>query len=124
MNRKNFEKLPEQSTDCMDLTLVAVQMRHNSERWFPELHESSARELQVHYALGLAGEVGEIANLTKKFNRYGRCVSESDEIGAELADAFTYLMLLANECHVDLIAEASKKAYINESRWGLNGNES
>jgi hypothetical protein len=43
------------------LSVLAGEMRANSERWFPELHDSG-QDLRVFYALGMSGEVGEVAN--------------------------------------------------------------
>jgi len=93
-------------------------MRANSERWFPELH-TSGQPLKVFYALGLSGEVGEVANEVKKSIRGHQANGvRRIEIGPELADVFTYLLLLADEFGVDLIAEYREKAAFNERRWG------
>lgn len=102
---------------------LAAEMRANSERWFQTLHADDAPiRLDVFYALGMAGEVGEVANLIKKLYRDG--IEETiennpgDSLGAELADVFTYLLLLADEVGIDLVAEYRKKAAFNEARWG------
>lgn len=95
---------------------LAQEMRANSERWFPEMHAATP-DLSVFDALGLAGEVGEVANLVKKVMR-GDDVSTLEGIGAELADCFTYLLLLADEMGVDIEAEYEAKAAKNEARWG------
>ena len=43
---------------------LALLMRDDSERWFPQWHDgSTGMPLTVAYALGLAGEVGEVANV-------------------------------------------------------------
>lgn len=97
------------------LNTVATQMRANSERWFPQLHDGSVN-LSVFYALGLSGEVGEVANVVKKWQRGYEGLPQP--IGDELADVFTYLLLLADECGVDLMDEYTKKVQINEERWG------
>ena len=95
---------------------LAATMRSNSERWFPEMHAGRV-PLDVFYALGLAGEVGEVANLVKKVMR-GDDMSTLEGIGTELADCFTYLLLLADELGVDLVAEYDAKTIVNEGRWG------
>jgi NTP pyrophosphatase (non-canonical NTP hydrolase) len=101
------------------LKRLATEMRANSERWFPELH-ASVQSLKVFYALGLSGEVGEVANEVKKGIRgHQENGVRHIEVGPELADVFTYLLLLADEYDVDLIAEYQKKAAFNEARWGL-----
>lgn len=99
------------------LSALADQMRENSERWFPRWHSPDlGMPLAVAYALGLAGEVGEVANVIKKMQRDG--YADGEGIGAELADVFTYLLLLADECGVDLVAEYRAKVKVNEARWG------
>jgi NTP pyrophosphatase (non-canonical NTP hydrolase) len=114
------------------LDALAKKMRENSERWFPALHEDASSgftDLRVFYALGLAGEGGEVANVVKKLmRRMGAATDEAEyleakamfdrDLGPELADVFTYLLLLADECGVDLLAEYHAKVSVNESRWG------
>lgn len=101
------------------LTRLAAAMRANSERWFPRWHSDDlGMPLHVAYALGLAGEVGEVANVVKKIMRDGESAQKRADLGAELADCFTYLLLLADEAHVDLVAEYERKVVVNEQRWG------
>lgn len=98
---------------------LASGMRADSERWFPALHADPPAPLTVFYALGLAGEVGEVANVIKKAQRgYDDGQQLREGIGAELADCFVYLLLLADECGVDLVAEYEAKVKVNEARWG------
>jgi len=100
------------------LQLLAGEMRANSERWFPQLHDGT-KDLSVFYALGLAGEVGEVANVVKKMQRdTGFDVALYAGLAAELADVFVYLLLLADECGVDLLLEYRHKVTVNEQRWG------
>lgn len=101
----------------VDLIALARDMRTNSERWFPALHDGT-RDLRVFYALGLSGEVGEVANEVKKMIRESGGGNQAN-LGAELADCFTYLLLLADEVGVDLVAEYAKKVVVNEARWGV-----
>lgn len=100
---------------------LTALMRDDSERWFPRLHEDTHRALVVAYTLGLAGEAGEVANLVKKWNRDGAAVSRSDreqaDLAAELADVFTYLLLLADECNVDIVKAYRLKRRHNRTRW-------
>ena len=104
------------STSLADL---ARQMRENSERWFPKWHaDDLGMPLTVAYALGLSGEVGEVANVVKKQMRDGDDADLTEGLGAELADCFTYLLLLADECNVDLLAEYEQKRMVNELRRG------
>lgn len=101
----------------MDLGLIAAQARKNSERWFPDLH--AEEDMKVFYGLALAGEVGELCNLTKKYVRHykGTTVSE-DDVRGELADVFTYLILLADEWKIDLLDAFEAKQAVCEERWG------
>lgn len=103
----------------MSLSRLAIQARTNSERWFPLVHDEhqQAVPLSVHYALGLVGEAGEVANLVKKALRKGDA-DDIEGLGDELADVFTYLILLADEQGVDLMAAFEAKQAICEQRWG------
>lgn len=100
----------------MDLSLVAQQLRWNSERWFPELHDGHV-DLGPFYALALAGEVGEVCNLIKKTVRYMNTTVPGN-LASEIADVFTYLMLLANEYQVDVMEALHAKQAVCEERWG------
>lgn len=105
----------------MDLAEIGRQMRIDSEVWFHALHrESVDQELALHYALGLGGEVGEVLNLVKKWNRNPDEEYEAlgRSIGLELADVLTYLLLLADQTGVDLETEWRFKREVNAGRWG------
>lgn len=106
--------------DCMvDLTLIARQARWNSERWFPDLHARDAETIRLHYVLGMAGETGEVADLFKKIHTGKRDFeTEHDNIASELADVFTYLLLLADDCKIDLPEAFEAKQRVCEERWG------
>lgn len=99
----------------MDLKELAKGARDNSERWFPQLHEGEV-DLATFYTLGLVGEAGEVADQIKKWIR--GVAFNRDELVAELSDVFTYLILLADELNIDLIAAYESKAAFNEQRWG------
>jgi NTP pyrophosphatase (non-canonical NTP hydrolase) len=105
----------------VSLRLLAQAMRANSERWFPQLHDGSV-PLTQFYALGMAGEAGEVCNVVKKGWRKSR--HDGEPLGGELADVFTYLLLLADETDVDLVAEYEAKVLINEARWGTQNDRS
>jgi NTP pyrophosphatase (non-canonical NTP hydrolase) len=106
----------------VNLEEIAVQARQNSERWFPIVHDDGKAlvPLAAHYALGLAGETGEVCNVVKKWLRK----AEDDpavlgvDLELELADVFIYLLLLADEVGVDLEKAYERKRDINEARWG------
>lgn len=103
-------------TDC--LAAITAEARANSERWFPLVHdpERAVVPLLVHYTLGLSGEVGEVANVVKKTLRNGRA-APSEDLADELADVFIYLVLLAGEAGVDLVAAYERKRTILAARW-------
>lgn len=101
-----------------DLTQLTATMRANSERWFPGLHHDGLLPLAVFYALGLGGEAGEVLDEIKKAFRTNGDLTERDNLAAELADVLTYLLLLADELNIDLIAAYETKAAYNEARWG------
>jgi len=99
------------------LSQLAAEMRANSEHWFPATHDDDL-PLSVFYALGLSGEVGEVANVVKKMVRDGDSDQKRADLASELADCFTYLLLLADETGVDLVAEYREKVLVNMARWG------
>jgi NTP pyrophosphatase (non-canonical NTP hydrolase) len=114
MGRRAIEDLA--LTDLLER--LAAEMRANSERWFPRWHSPFlGMPLRVAYALGLVGEAGEVANVVKKVQRDGDAY-DGEGLGPELADVLTYLLLLADEAGVDLVAEYRAKAAVNEARWG------
>lgn len=112
------ERLDRSAAPYDVLDAIASEARRNSERWFPQVHdpETALVPLAVHYALGMCGEAGEVANLVKKALRKGETTSEG--LADELADVFIYLLLLADEVGVNLYAAYQAKAAICEKRWG------
>lgn len=105
-----------------ELQRIATEARANSARWFPESHDDQAAAvpLAVHYAIGLAGEAGEVLNEVKKCLRHwssGGSERLRHLVGPELADVFTYLVLLAGELGVDLIAAYEHKRDVNADRF-------
>lgn len=100
-----------------DMNVLGQDMRRNSERWYPNWHAPDAPiPLDVAYALGLAGEAGEVADAIKKTYRDGNTPERAEQVALELADAFTYLVVLANERGVDLIDAYRRKTEILEKR--------
>jgi MazG-like nucleotide pyrophosphohydrolase family protein len=99
------------------LGLVGRACRRNSERWFPDLHAANRGHMDVYYTLGLIGEAGEVANKVKKSQRGIGDVTH-DEMRSELADVFSYLLLLAGELQIDLVRAWAEKQKVCEERWG------
>lgn len=106
----------------MNLQEITKEARENSRRWFPITHDDGKAlvPLAVHYALGLVGEAGEVANVVKKWLRKGEDnpIALGTDLELELADVFIYLLLLADEVGVDLGDAYERKRDINEARWG------
>lgn len=106
--------------DCMDLSLIGRECRHNSERWFPSLHDGKV-DMTVFYAMGLAGEVGEVCNLVKKYVRGTMTKTELAEKlrdDTEGGDVFVYLLLLMDELGIDLFDSLMQAQAKCEERWG------
>lgn len=96
--------------------LLAKDMKADSQYWFPELHEGDQMKLITHYALGLAGETGELVNLIKKMNR-GSLI-EAEDVSNEIADVFIYLVDLAHSLGINVWDAFVSKHHDLEERWG------
>lgn len=78
------------------------------------------------FILGLFGEVGELANKLKKFNRFklgwkGNCLNDEEFMEAledELPDIAIYLYLIAGKYNLDIEELVKKKQKINRKRFG------
>lgn len=70
----------------------------NSARWFPELHHDD-RSAAVHFALGMAGEIGELVELMA-FVEPGEILDH--RTGEELADVTIYALDLGAVLGLDL----------------------
>lgn len=90
----------------------------DSKAWFPDVHRSDHHAV-VHFALGIAGEVGELVNLVKKVNRGSTTFAdEMVKIQHEAADVLIYLMDIAETLGIDLAAAVEAKRAILIERWG------
>ena len=86
--------------------------RDRSTKW----HSGTTWSLS-DWMVAFLGEAGEAANVLKKLNRFRDGVIDNTEneyelrtqLGEELADALTYLFLLADAAEVDLEREAVEK---------------
>lgn len=95
---------------------LGLQALGDSRRWFPNTAESIAFTV-----LALAGEVGEVANIVKKIERGSHSFLDAKvryQLNMEVADVFTYLVLLAGQLGVDLIKLYELKRIENENRFG------
>jgi len=109
--------------------LIAIQRDFDSKRsttfaWSSAITGTDTRPL-LHNVVSLAGEVGEIANLVKKYDR-GDFDFESlnRELPGELADVMIYLMKLAYQSGIDLESAVLTKIAENESRFPAAGTTS
>jgi len=96
--------------------LLSVESLQDSRRWFPVTSEDIS-----HTVLGLCGEVGEIANMIKKIQRGSDHYGDAKfryALHMEIADVYTYLILLAGQLGVDLEKLYALKRIENEQRFG------
>ena len=101
-----------------DIYNLGQQALADSRRWFPGTAESIAFTV-----LALAGEVGEVANIVKKIERGSynwRDAKVRADLDMEVADVFTYLVLLAGQLGIDLRRIYDLKRNENEGRFGVN----
>lgn len=105
-----------------EIEWISNVMRANSERWFPAWHAPDAPiPLDLAYALGLNGEAGEVGEALKKIYRDGDTEDRREALALELADVFTYLLLLAAEADVDIVQAYRMKVAILTARHGRRG---
>ena len=81
-----------------NLDQLAREFLANSARWFPNLHDDPT-DAAVHFALGLAGEIGEFVELLA-FTEPGDPLDPAT--GEELADVTIYALDLGAVLDLDL----------------------
>ena len=112
----------------MDIREMMEKSLEFSRRKFPEFWSFSTKEEWVHrlgfFALGIAGEAGEFANLVKKLSRkelYGDSSGHSevseDELAEELVDVLIYTLLTFGILRRDPAKEFERKYRKLEERW-------
>jgi NTP pyrophosphatase (non-canonical NTP hydrolase) len=85
--------------------------------WSQAVDETDPSPL-VHNVLALAGEIGELANLVKKYQRGDFSFAQLNELmPGELADIFIYLLKLAYQSGIDLEKAFLDKLAQNEIRF-------
>lgn len=87
-------------TNPPNLNQLAAEYLSNSARWFPDLHADDLGAA-VHFALGLAGEIGELVELLA-FTEPGDPLDAAT--GEELADVTIYALDLGAVLALDLDA--------------------
>lgn len=91
--------------------------RPQLERWAAAIDEDRIDVLEF-LITALAGEVGELANITKKIVRGDTTLPEQrGALGEEMADVFIYLMKLSRQLDVDLERAYLSKMAINAKRF-------
>jgi NTP pyrophosphatase (non-canonical NTP hydrolase) len=98
----------------MDLNDFVKQVAEDGHRWFPKVDKNI-----VYTSLGLCGEVGEVTDVVKKYERYSMdwdalCIRLPEEI----VDVLVYTLKLAYQIGIDLEEEYHKKRKVNEERFG------
>lgn len=72
----------------------------------------------MHNTIALAGEVGELANLVKKYDRGDFPFAElMDELPGELADIMIYVVKISYQSGIDLEQALFRKWHENEIRF-------
>jgi NTP pyrophosphatase (non-canonical NTP hydrolase) len=78
------------------------QCLEDSQRWFGD--QAASRSLP-HFALAMAGEVGEFCNIVKKVDRGSLQFGDATvrhELAMELTDVFVYMLNIAGMMQIDL----------------------
>lgn len=102
----------------MNLDQLQQRAWADSRAWFPSVHRTD-HDAMVHFALGIAGEVGELVNLIKKINRSSTTVANVyTELCHEVADVLIYLCDLAEVLNIDLESAVNEKRQVLIERWG------
>jgi len=93
--------------------MTAIQME-DSKRWFPYLHDGRTDLIDL-YTLGMAGEVGEFANLVKK---RGRILAHMGFIEEEFPQDTEKIGELTEELHV--IEQRLKEEHVDILCYWMN----
>lgn len=97
----------------MDLSWIQRREAEDTSHYFPELKGGYA-----YLGVALAGEVGEICNNIKKYERGSMTMTELiDTLHEELPDVLIYLVMLADFANLDLEAAYAQKKEYNERRY-------
>ncbi|KJF20138.1 nucleotide pyrophosphohydrolase [Rhodococcus sp. AD45-ID] len=103
-----------------ELTEIQQRFDRSRETNFPWSQPVTADDHSalLHNTVGLAGEVGELANLVKKFDRgdfpFAKLISE---LPGELADILIYVIKISYQSGIDLEAAMLHKLEENEIRF-------
>jgi NTP pyrophosphatase (non-canonical NTP hydrolase) len=96
---------------------VFDSQRMTTFKWSSPISESDSAPL-LHNVVGLTGEVGELANVVKKYDRGDfDYATLTGILPGELADVFIYVMKLAYQADIDLEDAIVRKQSENEKRF-------
>ncbi len=109
--------IPELSLKC-NIQSLTDRMKKDSAFWHSTVVNQDHEALRAHYALGLCGEAGEVADEIKKMSYHPDREARRVDLGTELSDVLIYLLLLADLEGIDIIDMYLKKREHNISRWG------
>ena len=113
----NFEtEIPELSLKC-NIQSLTERMKKDSAFWHKKVHGDHGA-LRDHYALGLCGEAGEVADEIKKMAYDEDRAARRVDLATELSDVLIYLLLLADHEGIDIVDAYLKKREHNINRWG------
>lgn len=102
------------------LSDFAAQCLRDCYEWFPEWEQEPAERQIVHFTLGMAGEVGEVVELIKKWQggRPGCTLAAiTDRVAEEMCDVLQYLGDLATFLDLDLDGAMAAKRAANARRF-------
>lgn len=106
-----------------DLNEFARQCLDDCYTWFPTMANETAERQIVHFTLGMAGEVGEVVELIKKWHggRPGYNIEDRELLGRiaeEICDVLQYVGDLAFFLDLDLDRAMDAKRAANAERFG------
>jgi NTP pyrophosphatase (non-canonical NTP hydrolase) len=112
------------TTDPYPLESLAQRCLDDCYRWFPDWRHQHGERQIVHFALGIAGETGEVIELVKKWQggRAGYDIVNDDamrrRLAEELCDVLMYVGDLAAYLRLDLDRAMREKREANDRRFG------
>jgi NTP pyrophosphatase (non-canonical NTP hydrolase) len=110
--------MPETPAAATIEALAAQLRRFNAERDWEQFHAPK------NLVMALAGELGELAEifqwLTPEQSRLAPSSPRFAQAEEEVADVFIYLVQLADELGIDLMAAALKKVARNEAKYPVH----
>lgn len=96
---------------------LQLQCVQDSDRWFGD---QGTHQSIPHQVLAMCGEVGEVANLIKKIERGSLDIRDAktrNELAMELADVYTYLLMIGGMLHLDIERAYEVKRIYNQERF-------